>query len=360
MSGVEAHLKGHIGGFHMDIAFTAPKRGVTALFGPSGCGKTTALRCIAGLTRLSHSRLSVFGEPWQQGATFLAPHRRPVGYVFQQANLFPHLSVRGNLLYGQKRARGTQDTSLENVVSMLGLETMLARDPANLSGGERQRVAIGRALLSQPRLLLMDEPLSALDRQSKNDILPYLETLHDRLAIPVLYVSHDLAEVERLADHVVMMERGTVCQEGPVAEVMTDLDLPQMRTAEAAAVLTAHVAGHEPEYGLCRMDVDGQNVYLPGLVGPMGSSRRLRVMAIHVSLSLQAYQDSSILNVWRAKVLRAEPAGPAGMMVLMRLGEDGSGQPVLSRITRKSWDRLNLKPGQTVWANAKTVALADG
>ncbi len=208
MTRVEAHFSGRIGGFALDVGFAAPETGVTALFGPSGCGKTTVLRCIAGLERLEYGHFSLSAtEVWQDGFRFLPPHRRAVGYVFQEASLFPHLSVTANLRFGQKRA-ADRGIVFDEVVTLLGLSRLLGRVPARLSGGERQRVAIGRALLSQPRLLLMDEPLSALDRISKDEILPYLERLYDALSIPVIYVSHDLAEVERLADHLVLLSAG--------------------------------------------------------------------------------------------------------------------------------------------------------
>ncbi len=202
MTTLEARFAGTLGGFRLDAEFAAPLAGVTAVFGPSGCGKTTLLRCIAGLTRLAHGFLALDGEVWQDDASFRPPHRRAAGYVFQEASLFPHLSVRGNLLYGRRRANGRHAWfGFDEVVGMMGLERLLTRAPADLSGGERQRVAIGRALLAQPRLLLMDEPLASLDRDSKDEILDHLEELHRRLPIPVLYVSHAVGEVERLADY---------------------------------------------------------------------------------------------------------------------------------------------------------------
>ena len=214
-TGVEGRFAGTVGGFALEAEFTLEPRGITALSGPSGSGKTTLLRCIAGLTRLE-GRLVVAGEVWQDERTFLAPHRRPVGVVFQEASLLPHLSVRGNLLYAAKRTSAKADVSLEDTVDLLGLGPLLGRSTANLSGGERQRVALGRALLSQPRLLLMDEPLSSLDAGSKAEILPYLERLHRSLAIPALYISHDTGEIARLADHVLLMDAGTVRLGGTV------------------------------------------------------------------------------------------------------------------------------------------------
>ena len=208
MSAVEARFRGAVGAFRLEAEFVLPSRGITALTGPSGSGKTTLLRCLAGLTRLP-GRLVVDGEVWQDETTFRPAHRRAVGLVFQDASLLPHLSVRGNLAYGARRAGGGAVTLVE-VVDLLGLSALLDRSTANLSGGERQRVALGRALLSQPRLLLMDEPLSSLDADSKAEILPYLERLHANLDLPVLYVSHDAREIARLADHVLIMRAGRV------------------------------------------------------------------------------------------------------------------------------------------------------
>ncbi len=207
-SGVEASLRGGLGQFRLDADFQFPASGVTALFGPSGSGKTTVLRCIAGLQRMG-GRLSVRGQVWQDDGCFLPPHQRPVGYVFQEPSLLSHLSVRGNLEFGLKRA-GRGRLGLDEVCAFLGLKPLLGRGVARLSGGERQRVAIGRALLSQPELLLMDEPLSGLDGEAKSEILPYLERLHQVMAIPILYVSHDTVEVARLADRVLLMRDGRV------------------------------------------------------------------------------------------------------------------------------------------------------
>jgi len=204
---IEAAFSGRLGEFTLDVTFSVPASGVTVLFGPSGCGKTTVLRCLAGLERLP-GRLAVAGEVWQDGQLFLAPHRRPVGYVFQEASLLAHLSVRRNLLFGFRRVQGPKPIALDQVVALLGLGPLLERGVARLSGGERQRVAIGRALLAQPRLLLMDEPLASLDRERKAEVLPYLDRLHGELSIPILYVTHDLAEASRLGDRMIALRDG--------------------------------------------------------------------------------------------------------------------------------------------------------
>jgi molybdate transport system ATP-binding protein len=227
VTGVEGQFAGTVGAFRLDADFVLEAKGITALSGPSGSGKTTLLRCLAGLSRLP-GRLTVDGEVWQDARTFVAPHRRPVGVVFQEASLLAHLSVRRNLLYGAKRTSAKSQVSLDDTVDLLGLGPLLHRDPANLSGGERQRVALGRALLTQPKLLLMDEPLSSLDAAAKAEILPYLERLHRSLAIPALYISHDASEIARLADRVLYIRDGRIAP-GEVA------DTPTLEGLDAAA-----------------------------------------------------------------------------------------------------------------------------
>ena len=240
MSGVEGRFSGRLGAFVLDAAFALEPTGITALSGPSGSGKTTLLRCIAGLTRMAGS-LTVDGEAWQDGRIFLAPHCRPVGVVFQEASLLAHLSVRGNLGYGAKRTRARAQVSLDDTVELLGLAPLLDRSPANLSGGERQRVALGRALLTQPKLLLMDEPLSSLDAGAKAEILPYLERLHRSLAIPALYVSHDAGEIARLADRVIYMRDGRIVPGDPATPTVDGLDAAT-RDGLARAALRAGLA----------------------------------------------------------------------------------------------------------------------
>ena len=212
---INAAFRGQLGNFKLDAELSLPATGVTAIFGPSGCGKTTVARCIAGLQRMTDGFCAVDGEIWQDKHSFRPVHRRPIGYVFQEASLFPHLSVRRNLLFGAPKPAGAQIV-FDEVVELLGLAALLDRSPHKLSGGERQRVAIGRAMLSQPKLLLMDEPLAALDRVTRNEILPFLERVHERLSLPVFYISHDMTEIERFADHLVLMEQGRVVGSGPL------------------------------------------------------------------------------------------------------------------------------------------------
>jgi molybdate transport system ATP-binding protein len=341
--------------FELDVSFSAPAVGVSALFGPSGSGKTTLLRCIAGLERAAGS-LHVNGEVWQDDTRFLTTHRRPLGYVFQEASLFPHLSVRANLEYGLKRTQVTErKVHLDQVVEWLGLGNLIERgDPAKLSGGERQRVAIGRALLTSPRLLLMDEPLAALDSSSKQDILPYLEKLHLELEIPVFYVSHALDEVARLADHLVLLQQGRVIACGALSETLARLDLPTAHLDDAGAVIEAAVAQHDEAYHLTRLDFSGGNLWVSKVDQPFGTRVRARVLARDVSIATQAPQGSSINNILNARIEEIRDEGPDKVVVRMQVGDS---HMLLSRITRRSRDHLGLIAGMYVCAQVKSVAL---
>jgi molybdate transport system ATP-binding protein len=344
------------GGFFLDVDFEAPGRGVTAVFGPSGSGKTTLLRCVAGLERAAEGFFAVGSEVWQDESRrlFVPTHRRAVGYVFQESALFPHLSVGENLQYGLKRTPpGERRVRFEEAVEWLGAGRLLDRRPEGLSGGERQRVAVARALLASPRLLLMDEPLSSLDAAGREEILPYLERLHAELEIPVLYVSHSQAEVLRLADHLLLLEGGRVRAEGPLAEVASRLDLlPWAPAEEPGVVLEAEVAGHDAEFGLLLLDFPGGRLSLPGPPLPAGTARRVRVFARDVSLALDRPERTSVLDVFPARVEEIAADGPAPLVRL-----DAGGVALLARITRKSLHRLELKPGAGVWVMVKAVAL---
>lgn len=357
--GLHARFHGRIGDFPLHAAIDAPASGVTALFGPSGCGKTTVLRCIAGLGRMADGFCALGDEVWQDKSRFLPTHRRPIGYVFQEASLFPHLSVRRNLLYGAPAGSMVGAAfGYDEVVELFGLGPLLERSPRNLSGGERQRVALGRALLSQPNLLLMDEPLSALDATAKEEILPYLERLHARVSLPVVYVTHDMREVERLADHLVLMETGRVAAAGPLADLLSDPALPFARAREAAVMLDAVVRAHDPHYGLLELDVNGGRFLTPAPAGVVGEHRRLKVTASDVSLARNPPGPSSIVNILRARILHATETGPAEMIVVLGLGEAGAGARLLSRLTLRSWETLGLAEGMPVYAQVKSVALA--
>ena len=343
-------------GFELHAELQVFAHGVIALFGPSGSGKTTLLRCIAGLERTANGAVQVKDEVWQSGADFMPVHRRPLGYVFQEASLFPHLSVKENLEYGLKRIPPEQrKVQLEQVVEWLGLGKLIERDsPAGLSGGERQRVAIGRALLTSPRLLLMDEPLSALDAASKRDILPYLERLHGELDIPVIYVSHSLDEVARLADQMVLMEQGRVIASGALNDVLGRLDLPTAHLDDTGAVIETTVAEHDTEYHLTRLDFPRGSLWVSGVEREIGSAVRARVLARDVSIATAAPLGSSISNILVARIEEIRDEGADRVNLRLSVG---TGQLLLSRITRRSCDQLGLMPGMEVFAQVKSVAL---
>ncbi|WP_456379216.1 molybdenum ABC transporter ATP-binding protein [Thiolapillus sp.] len=351
---IQARFKLHKEDFSLDVDLRIPARGVTALFGPSGCGKTTLLRAIAGLEHCPEGFLQVDKMLWQQQQLFVPPHRRPLGYVFQEASLFPHLSIRGNLEYGLKRVPAAQRrVPLNRAIELLGISPFLGRKPHKLSGGERQRVAIARALAVSPRLMLMDEPLAALDLARKQEILPYLESLHRELDIPVIYVSHSPDEVARLADHLVLMEAGRVSASGPITQMLTRLDLPLTQGSDAEALIEATVAEHDEAYQLTYLDFPGGRFTVAHKDLPTGTIVRLRIIARDVSITLERQSNTSILNIFPATVDEIVPAGSAQVTVRLLAG----GVPILSRITRKSAALLDLTPGKTVYAQAKSVAL---
>jgi len=357
---ISAEFQGRLGKFALDAAFEAPLRGISALFGPSGSGKTTILRCIAGLHRLP-GRLSVGGEVWQdKSGIFQPPHARPIGYVFQEPSLFPHLSVRRNLLYGHDRALrhgASEEVRFDHVVSMMGLAHLLDRATAALSGGERQRVAIGRALLAQPRLLLMDEPLSSLDRKNKEDLLPYFEMLHETLSIPIIYVSHDASEIERLADFLVLLDHGKVVASGPVPEMLVDTQLPMARSSDAVAIVEGVVKGFDAHYGLTEMDVEGQPLLVPGHVGEKGKKQRIRIAAADVSLASDRPSRTSILNVLPSRVIGVHPINDSQVNVVIAIGAHDDGAKLLARISRRAYETLGFAVGQSVYAQVKAVSL---
>lgn len=345
-------------GFSLDVDERFPSRGVTALFGHSGSGKTTLLRCIAGLEHAASGELRFDGEVWQDAETWVPTHRRPLGYVFQEASLFAHLSVLGNLRYGQKRSRPGADAgegfSLDHAIELLGIGHLLGRRPAALSGGERQRVSIARALAVNPRILLMDEPLAALDLARKQEILPYLERLHDELAIPVLYVSHAPDEVARLADHLVVMEGGRVLASGPLAETLARLDLPIRLGEDAGVVLDGAVAERDERWQLLRVQCCNASLWVRDSGAAIGDHARVRILARDVSIAPREILGTSIQNTLPARVESlGDDSHPALTLVRLRVG----GSAVLSRVTKRSADLLGLKPGQDCWIQIKAVAL---
>lgn len=343
-------------GFALDVRFDAPA-GVTALFGRSGSGKTTVVNAVAGLLRPDRGRVSVNGSTLFDTTTghWLPPHRRRVGYVFQEARLFPHFSVRGNLLFGAWFAGGGRDVrALDHVVEMLGLGGLLARRPAALSGGERQRVAIGRALLSRPRLLLMDEPLAALDDPRKAEILPYLERLRDDTAVPIVYVSHSVPEVARLATTVVALSAGRVIRSGPAVDVLADPEaVPDLGVRAAGAILTGRVVAHHHD-GLSEIAVSAGSLFVPRVTAAIGARLRLRVAAQDVLISREAPRGLSALNVLPGRITGLRRGSGPGVVVQIRVGEDS----ILARVTQRSADALQLAPGVACHAIAKTLSVA--
>lgn len=354
---IRIRLKDDLGRFSLDVRFEAPGRGVTALFGPSGSGKTTILRCIAGLHRAKLGEVIVEDWPWQVDGLFRPVHERPIGYVFQEASLFAHLSVRGNLTFGMPAVAQPDDLPLDEVVQLLGLANLIDRNPASLSGGERQRVAIGRALLSQPRLLLMDEPLVALDQASRDEILPFLERLHDRLSLPIIYVTHDMREVERLADHIVLIEQGRVTAAGPMAQVQSDPQLPLMKLRDASVTMLARIIARDRSYGLSTLAVDGGTFLVPMMQGEIDEYHRLRIAASDVSLARDQPNPSTIANILRARIVDLRHTDDHQIVVVLGLGEAGFGERLLARVTRHSFEELQLAKGLSVFVQIKSVAL---
>jgi molybdate transport system ATP-binding protein len=355
MSHLEVSIQDSLGEFNLDVAFKVPSTGVTALFGRSGSGKTSVLRAIAGLVRPHEGYVCINGEVWQEGRKFIPPHKRSIGYVFQEANLFPHLSVRGNLEYGWNRIPPVErKISFEKAVELLGIGPLMKRAINHLSGGERQRVAIGRALLTSPKLLLMDEPLSALDHSSKRAILPYLELLHDEYGVPSVYVSHDPQEVAHLADEMVLLDQGRVTAQGPASELLTRLDLPIAGFDDAASILDGDVSAHDHTYHLTWVGMHGGRVAVAREDLPVGKRVRVEIKARDVSLALKAHSDTSIINILPVRIIDTHEINPTQLIVRLELDD---GQTLLSRITRRSGMALGLHEGMYLYAQVKSVAL---
>ena len=356
---LEVSARHGFAGFSLDASFTAPP-GVTAVFGASGAGKSTMLAVTAGLLRPDAGRVVVDGTVLLDTAAGVdvPVERRRCGVVFQDGRLLPHLSVEANLRYGLRRApRGADGPGFADVVDLLGIAPLLRRRPPALSGGERQRVALGRALLSRPRLLLMDEPLAALDAPRKADILPFLERLRDLAGLPILYVTHDLAEVDRLADTLVLMEAGRVLAAGPVAALAARADLALLAgRRDAGAVLACVVEAHDPSRGLTRLAFPGGALLVPLRPEPAGAALRLRVRARDVALATQAPVGLSSHNVLPAVIAAITAAGPHEVLVTLGIGPTA----VLARLTRDSVAGLGLAPGQAVFALLKATAADHG
>lgn len=341
-------------GFHLQLDCRLPGSGVTAIFGPSGSGKSTLLDCIAGLRDPDPGSLVRYGETtWLGNGRSLPPWRRPVAYVFQDARLFPHLDVAGNLDFARQRARGEPLAPRDALLQWLGLQPLLARKPDTLSAGQRQRVAIGRALLNNPRLLLLDEPLANLDHRASGECMALLQMLSRRLRLPMLYVSHDIEEVSNLADHILLLDNGRCADQGSMLDLSSRLDSRLSHHEQAAAILVGDISEPDDGYGLTGIRVEGETLYVNQLHQPIGASRRLRVPARDVSICLQRPNDSSILNILPVTIEQIEDCQGARLLLRLALGN----QHLLARITRKSAQRLNLSPGDAVFAQIKSVAL---
>lgn len=356
MDTIAARFKVDWPGFCLDVDLTLPARGVTALFGHSGSGKTTLLRCLAGLERAPQGRLLFKGDVWQDGQNWLPPHQRPIGYVFQEASLFPHLDVLGNLRFGQRRSPAAPRAALDQAVDLLGIGHLLQRQPDSLSGGERQRVGIARALAVGPEILLMDEPLAALDLKRKQEILPYLERLHDELDIPVLYVSHAPDEVARLADHLVVLDGGRVVAAGELAATLARIDLPIRLGEDVGVVLDARLGAVDEEWQLARVDFPGGSLWTRDSGLPAGKAVRVRVLARDVSLAVTTPGPSSIQNVLPATVEAiAADEHPGLLLVRVAVGES----KLIARLTRRAAAQLGIVPGLPLFAQVKSVALME-
>ncbi len=352
--GIHARLALDWPGFSLNIELQLPGHGVIALFGPSGCGKTTVLRSLAGLER-PQGRLVVNGEIWQDDSRFVPAHQRPIGYVFQEASLFPHLTVKANLQYGMRRTADAGRVNLEYVIDLLGIRALLDRRPHALSGGERQRVGIARALAVSPKLLLMDEPLAALDHARKQEILPYLDRLQQEFRIPIVYVTHAPDEVARLASHLVVLDKGRALASGPLAETLSRLDLPVRLGEDAGVVIDARVGEIDSDWHLARMDFDGGHLWTRDPQLPEGTAARVRILARDVSLARDEPGRSSIQNVLRGRIdAIAHDDTPGLALVRVMVGSAA----MLARVTRRSLAELALKVGDPVWVQVKSVALA--
>lgn len=345
------------GTFHLHVDLDLPISGITAIFGPSGSGKTTLLRCLAGLERAPHGFMQFGNDVWQDEKTGLCRplYNRPIGYVFQEPRLFPHYNVRANLLYGYKRVPVEERRiGIEQVVEILGIGHLLERRIHKLSGGEQQRVAIGRALLTSPKLLLLDEPLASLDLQRKQELLPFIRRLHEELHIPVMYVSHAIAEILQLADRVVLLQEGRVVGVGPLSEVLTSLQFRgSFGSHRVGAVLDTLVASHDPQYGLTQLEFKGQSLFVPLQPVAIGQPIRVHVLSSDVTLVIgRTNSPTSVLNILEATIIEIREMNQSSVDVLLDIGA-----PLVASITKKSLVTLGLKPGHQVFAHIKAVAL---
>ena len=345
--------------FTLDVDLDLPGDGITVLFGASGSGKTSLLCCVAGLEHTPGALVRIAGETWQDddAGIYLPTWQRPLGYVFQEASLFAHLNVRKNLQFGLKRSQSPTNTAaLEPAIALLGIAALLDRSTDQLSGGERQRVAIARALATQPRLLLLDEPLASLDQARRQDILPWLERLRDELKIPMLYVTHSSDEVARLADTLVVLDAGKVKACGPVSEVLAATDATAVLGDDTGALLDATVAERDARWHMARLAFNGGSLWLRDTGLALGRKVRVRVLARDVSVATQEPQQTSIQNLLPCAVQSiTADTHPSQALVRMACGDS----VLLARITARAVDALKLVPGMAVWAQVKAAALVE-
>jgi molybdate transport system ATP-binding protein len=343
--------------FQLDVALQLPASGISVVYGASGSGKTTLLRCLAGLEPQTRGRVKVDDEWWQDSdrGLHLPTHRRTLGYVFQEASLFQHLNVRDNMAFGLRHSRDPQGVQrLAQISQWLGLEHLLQRQTVHLSGGERQRVAIARALVTQPRVLLLDEPLTALDPARRLEVIPWLLRLREQLQVPMVWVTHSVDELTRLGDHLVVMDQGRVRLSGPLAETLVQLRAPLLPESEQGALLTGRVSHIDEQWHLARIDVAGSDLWVQDQGLDLGQDIRLRLLARDLSISTQEPVHTSIQNHWSVRIIDVqEQDHPA--QCLLRL-QHASGI-LLARITHRAWAQLQLQAGQQVWAQFKSVAV---
>ena len=349
--------------FQLNLDIQLPGQGITAIFGPSGSGKTTFLRAVAGLEKNPKGRIQIGTNIWQdtKQGIYLPTWQRPLGYVFQESSLLPHLSITENLNFGLKRAwksassaQTEANKALQASVELLGIGSLLQRMPNELSGGERQRVAIARAIAMQPQLLLMDEPLASLDAARRQEIFPWLARLRDELKMPMLYVTHSAEEVTRLADHLVVLDKGNVKAQGPVNQVLTQVLNPVLVGEDAGALIGGHIGAIDTQWHLSRVDFDGGSVWIRDAGLPIGKAVRIRILARDVSLATSEPQNTSIQNQLRGSIQSiTSDAHPSQVMVVLKCGAE----EVMARVTKRAVGDLALEVGRPVWAQVKSVAL---
>jgi molybdate transport system ATP-binding protein len=363
MNSIHLQIQMNRSAFMLDVDLQLPVQGITAIFGASGSGKTTLLRTVAGLEKNQQGRIQIGAHIWQdtQQGIDLPTWQRPLGYVFQESSLLPHLTVSENLNFGLKRALKTSGNvssdaakALQASIELLGIGNLLQRMPDQLSGGERQRVAIARAIAMQPQLLLMDEPLASLDAPRRQEIFPWLSKLRDELKMPMLYVTHSADEVARLADHLVVLDKGSVKAQGPVSTVLTQVVNPVVVGDDAGALIAGHIGQVDTQWHLSRIDFEGGCVWMRDAGLPVGKAVRIRILARDVSLATSEPQNTSIQNQLLGTIQSITPdAHPSQVMVVLKCGAE----EVLARVTKRAVDELALQVGQTVWAQVKSVAL---